>query len=271
MLRWLVRLQIARLFTAEVATATWEGLLDNLAPGSCPICGAACSARDGLCADCSAGLPWIEAGCRRCGFPLAANRVDEQGGERWVDSCGACLGTKWKHDRVAAVAAYEGEWRRLVLLHKFHAHAVARRFLVRQLARMLERLEVDLDADSSPIALAAVPQHPFKTLVRGRDPCAEIVEELAALTKLPVCRALRKRRWTRAQASLSRSDRRRNLRGSFRVRVSRRRRVPSHLVLVDDVLTTGTTASECARALLAVGVERVDVVALARALDDGPR
>jgi len=183
---------------------------------------------------------------------------------------------RWLHDRVVAAGLYTGTLRRLVLLHKFHADPGARAFLVDALVERLERLErferleradsgarLDggdgCDADVSAV-LCPVPQHPLKSLLRGRDPCGELADGLARAVGLPCRRLLRRARWTRAQMRLSRPERRRNARDVFRPR----RAAPARVVLVDDVVTTGSTASECARALKDAGARRVDVLAVAR-------
>ena len=173
--------------------------------------------------------------------------------------CSACAGRRWHFDRVVAAAEYSDAVRDLVLLHKFHADAGAREFLVEELLRALSRLDLRPDA-----TLCSVPQHPLKTLARGRDPCRELALGLARRSRLPFAVLLRKRRWTRAQMLLSRPARRRGPRGSISPRC--RRPAPSQVLLVDDVVTTGTTVSVCAEALKSRGVDRVDVLAAARAV-----
>jgi predicted amidophosphoribosyltransferase len=115
-------------------------------------------------------------------------------------------------------------------------------------------------------AIVPVPLHPLKRWWRGRDPVLELSRqlsaELAPTRALPVLQLLEKVRPTRSQVKLSGARRRKNLRRSLAVRPGRK--VPETILLVDDVLTTGTTASECARALKRRGAKRVLVVALAR-------
>jgi predicted amidophosphoribosyltransferase len=112
-------------------------------------------------------------------------------------------------------------------------------------------------------AIVPVPSHPLKKWWRGRDPVADLAREVAReLGGLPVRPLLRKSRWTRAQVTLSGTRRRRNLKGAFSTRPGAR--VPRAVILLDDVLTTGTTASQCALALKRGGAEEVTVLAIAR-------
>lgn len=118
-------------------------------------------------------------------------------------------------------------------------------------------------------ALVPVPQHWLKALWRGWNPVAELAEAIAGgliPRPPPVLPVLRKTRWSAPQVELSGSVRRRNLRRAFAVRPGEK--PPRRVVLFDDVLTTGTTASECARALKRAGAQSVVVVALARSLTE---
>ncbi len=115
-------------------------------------------------------------------------------------------------------------------------------------------------------AIVPVPLHPLKRWWRGLDSGLLLAEELALglapRQRLPVLPLLRKQRWTPPQSTLKAAQRRRNLRNGFAVLPGVR--VPQVVVLVDDVLTSGSTASECARALKRGGARRVIVVVAAR-------
>jgi ComF family protein len=92
---------------------------------------------------------------------------------------------------------------------------------------------------------------------------------LGRLTGVPVdCFALKRVRRTTSQVGLSADQRRRNVAGAFKVDKARAAAVKGkRVVVVDDVITTGATAEACARALKRAGAERVDVLALARAIE----
>jgi predicted amidophosphoribosyltransferase len=168
-------------------------------------------------------------------------------------------------DLAAAGARYDGPVRTAVLRFKFEGDRGVLPLLAAALARAA-RSDALRDAAREAGAIVPVPLHPWKRFLRGRDPARELARALAAglarERKVEVVPLLRKVRWTRSQVSLPEAARRRNLRGAFRVR--RGAVVPATVILVDDVLTTCTTASRAALALKRAGAERVIVLAVAR-------
>ncbi|WP_448103260.1 ComF family protein [Luteibacter jiangsuensis] len=113
-----------------------------------------------------------------------------------------------------------------------------------------------------PELLVPVPLHTSRLRQRGYNQALELARPLARHLGLPVAHdVLGRARATGAQTELDAAARATNVRAAFAVK-----RVPAqkHVAIVDDVMTTGATLAECARVLLAAGVERVDVWALAR-------
>jgi len=113
--------------------------------------------------------------------------------------------------------------------------------------------------------LTSVPLHWRRRLRRGFDQAGLLAQRLSRFLQIPLSdRNLRRIRATASQTGLSESKRRENVRGAFRVRrpdeVEGKR-----VLLVDDVMTTGATASECARTLLSAGAKDVSVLVVARA------
>jgi ComF family protein len=115
-----------------------------------------------------------------------------------------------------------------------------------------------------PQLILPVPLHRRRLSQRGYNQALEMAKPLARALGVP-CRhdVLHRRRHTDAQTGLDAVERRRNLRAAFALREDAV--LPAHVAILDDVFTTGTTLSECARVLKRAGVERVDVWALARA------
>jgi ComF family protein len=229
-------------------------LLDVAFPPRCASCerGQSTAALDacGLCVDCIDDLEvFSEPVCRRCSTPTLVGVAS--------DDCPVCRDKRWAFDRVVALGAYDGLLRQLVLEAKHPGGADAAMALGRLLASR------HAAPAGEPAIVVAVPQHWRRRLSRRADGVASLAEGLARGWGLPLVRPLIRRRATRRQTEVAPSDRPSNVRGAFAVRKSAA--VAGKLaLLVDDVLTTGSTCHAAARALRDVGAARVIVVAAAR-------
>jgi ComF family protein len=216
-----------------------------LAP-RCLVCAEAGVDGLDLCRWCRAELPWNEPACPRCALPLAPG----------VD-CTRCLAEAPPFTRAHAAFRYEFPVDRLLPRFKFHADLAAG-------ALLATLLQWSLDPGDWPLALVPVPLHRSRLRRRGYDQALELGKSLARATGLPLLPSrLRRLRATQAQTELGASARRRNVAGAFALAPGPP--LPAHVALVDDVLTTGATAGECAHLLLDAGVERVDLWTVASA------
>ena len=219
-----------------------------LLPPRCLLCAA--PGDDGLdiCAACRRELPWASRACRRCGLPQETDEAAE---------CGACRLAPPPFARVQSPFRYGHPIDRLLPRFKFHGDLAAG-------ALLATLMSWAIDPADRPQALVPVPLHGNRLRSRGYDQALELARALARAGAPPVLAdVLQRQRPTRAQSSLGAEERRGNVRAAFSLR--ERRALPAHVALVDDVMTTGATAAECARVLLAGGAQRVQVWALARA------
>jgi ComF family protein len=228
-----------------------------LYPWHCLLCGATADLARDLCAACAAELPRHRHACRRCGEPLAAPAA----------RCGRCLQRPPPLDRVYAAFAYEAPVQGLLTGFKYRRSMAAGRVLAEAAA---DRIAAAVMAGELglPDVLVPVPLHHRRLWRRGFDQAWLIAGDLRrvlctehGLDPGPRRALLRRTRATRAQARLDLVSRRRNLRGAFAAQT----RPPAHVVLVDDVMTSGSTLAACALALRAAGCERVEAWVLARA------
>lgn len=174
--------------------------------------------------------------------------------------CGRCLKRPPPVERTHAAFRYGFPLDRLLPRFKFHRDLAAGRELAGWMRQALR------DADR-PDALIAVPLHVRRLRQRGYNQALELARPLAHAFELPILSdALRRVRDTAPQAGLGALARRRNPRGAFAVGrdLHHRARLPAHVALVDDVMTTGATLYECAKVLQRAGVARVDVWVMAR-------
>jgi ComF family protein len=169
--------------------------------------------------------------------------------------------------KAAAYGSYAGALRDLIHMLKYDQVRPAANVLGRMLSEVIGDLEPRFE-DSS-VLVVPVPLHSAKFRVRGFNQ-AELIARAALKLSVrrehySLCDGLERTRETLSQIGLSRHQRRENLRGAFRVKsldtVNGR-----EVLLVDDVFTTGTTVSECARVLRRAGATRVWVATVARTL-----
>jgi ComF family protein len=226
-----------------------DSLIAVLAPWRCVLCAGAGAGRD-LCAGCAADLPRLLAGCQHCALPLVG-----------ADICGACLGGLPAVDSAIAALPYEYPVAQLIQRLKFGKQ----RYLARVLAELLlERLQQSSISNvlERPDVLLPVPLHASRLAERGFNQAAEIACRISALTGIRLQPNLIKRiKATPHQARLSRSARLRNLAGAFALSEAVQNQ---HIVIVDDVITTGATINRLATLLKDAGAGRVVVWAVAR-------
>jgi ComF family protein len=180
--------------------------------------------------------------------------------------CGLCRRARPPYVRAAAYGGYESGVRDLIHLLKYDQVRPAATVLGRMLAEAIGDLRPCFSAD--PVAVVPIPLHIRKFRQRGFNQ-AELIAR-SALKMLPETfrletRVLERQRETQSQIGLSRHQRRENVRGAFVV-VRPNEIAEREVLLVDDVLTTGTTASECARVLRRAGASKIYVATVARTL-----
>jgi ComF family protein len=172
------------------------------------------------------------------------------------------------YERAVAYGSYDRELRDLIHLLKFQQVRPAAAVLGRLLAETIANLEQAMPVGR--IAVVPVPLHRRKQAQRGFNQAEMIargaLQQLARPKRFDLCTGvLLRERNTESQIGLTSHQRRKNLRGAFAVS-DPTRIVKRDILLIDDVLTTGTTASECARVLLRAGAARVWVATAARTL-----
>jgi ComF family protein len=235
-------------------------LLDALYPPRCELCEVPLRGGRALCDGCDSGLARLEEPfCRHCGQPFFG--LLDSGIE-----CPNCHGKKLGFDFARPVLRRCGESMDLVHRLKYGKRLYLARELGRIAAEALEDPRFDRARDEQ-WPLVPVPLHRSRLFKREFNQAEEIARVMARATGLPVCHALRRVRATSTQTTLHRKERFENLKGAFELtRAGRKRcdeRVPG-IILVDDVLTTGSTLGACARVLRKAGCRTVAAVAVVR-------
>ena len=200
--------------------------------------------------------------CPACGRSIARDEI----------FCPSCLkdyfpassaDREWKQlpsgVNLYAAARYKGSMREAIHRFKFSGHAGSAAILAPLLVQALRENGVKPEEIQ---LLVPVPSRPKKVRARGYNQSALLAREVSRLTDIPFSEtALLKTRDTRAQHDLNAEERQTNLSGSFRA--EKAAVSGKHILLVDDILTTGATARECIGALKDAGASSVDILVLA--------
>lgn len=211
----------------------------------CLLCGESGAEDLDLCRPCTEALPWNDSACLRCALPLSAPGI-----------CGACLRRPPPLTETHAAFVYGFPLDRLVPRFKFHNDLAAGRLLSELMLQGMSGLP-------KPSALVPVPLHDSRLRRRGYDQAQELARSLARALQVPLLsEALVRTRATAPQSELDAGARQRNLRRAFEVRPGAV--LPDHVVLIDDVMTTGATLEAAAKRLRRAGVARVDAWVCAR-------
>lgn len=236
-------------------------VMDMLFPPLCLACATEVDAQGHLCPACWSALNFIEGShCAGCGRPFETDLGPDM-------RCAPCLARPPAFAAARAVLRYDDASRPLILALKHGDRHEAVPAFGRWMARAGGAL---LAAPGLPAhtLVAPVPLHRRRLWRRRYNQAGLLGAAVAARLGLPHMPDLLQRlRATPSQGGLSRKERRRNVRDAFAVRGHHAGDIrDAHVILVDDVMTTGATLDACARAVLAAGAARVSVLVLARAV-----
>ena len=206
-----------------------------------------------ICANCIDEMPRNEYGCPRCAVPLAREYSSGV-------LCGRCIRQPPAFDYSYSLFRYEGTIVSLIHQLKFsqkigHARSLG--------ALLAEGSTEYAESNGIPDALLPVPLHSRRLRRRGFNQSAELARLLASRWSCPVLfDEIERGRKTESQTGLNAKQREKNIRGAF-TQVSEI--THDHVLIIDDVVTTGSTVNELARLLKKAGVKRVGVLSVARA------
>lgn len=220
-------------------------ILDILYPPRCPVCEVVLLPGEGsVCRRCVKHLPYVrEPYCMRCGKPLLRHEAE---------LCADCETHPHMFDEGRAVFMYEKGIRLSVNRLKF----MNRREYIPFFGECLREVFLRMQKTWMAECIAPVPMHPAKRAVRGFDQAVLLARALSSACSIPLSESLLERiRFTESSKKLGRTERRKNLRGAFRVRPGAV--VPRSVILIDDIYTTGTTMDEAASALRRAGADRI--------------
>ena len=215
-------------------------------PSICSLCHHQHKKPTAICEPCTQLLSRLENPCRYCSLELPSEHFP---------ICGECLRTPPTFDRVITHFAFEEPLRTLLHEFKYNQALYLRDFFV---DLMLQQFDQDAALAD---CIMPIPLHQQRIKQRGFNQAAELAKRLARIVNIPYdAKTVKKIANTLPQVGLNAHERRKNLRQSFTAKPSSY----DYVLLIDDLLTTGSTANEVASALKQQGVRRVDVWCCAR-------
>lgn len=222
-------------------------LYSNLIIAPCLLCGQA--AKDGyLCPACLTSLPDFIQACPRCAKPSMTNTL-----------CGNCLHNPPIRVTTHCLYSYEPPIDRLIADFKFHDKVFLSRFFAQQLADKIIARNQPL-----PTLLIPIPLHQNRLKQRGYNQAKELSQQLSSLLTIPYSSdALSRIRDTEPQSGLPLPLRHKNVQHAFKVN---QKPLPTHVALIDDVLTTGHTAETAAKILSTQGATHIELWTIARTI-----
>lgn len=233
-----------------------RSIIDLSSLGSCVLCRHPADLHAGLCRSCHATLQPAPALACRCGLPLpGATHLEDD--TQTLPLCGSCLARPPAFARVCCAHSYAFPLDQLFNRYKHRRQLSAE--------RALEHLWLAALPFPGPLpdALVPMPSHWRRQWWRGFNPATRLAHAASRRLGVPLLAALHRNRATPRQQYLGAARRERNLRGALTVI---RPVAGLSLALVDDVVTTGSSAREASARLVAAGAAQVQVWALARTL-----
>jgi ComF family protein len=234
----------------------FSAVANLLLPPVCLSCRTRIGSHGLLCGPCFATVDFIAPPiCARLGVPLPYHA-----GEPCLSA--AAIADPPIYDRARAVARYSATMRELIQSFKYGDRHEG----VPMFGRWMATAGAELLADADVIL--PVPLYRSRLWSRRFNQSAMLAHAVGHLTGVPVdCFLLARVKRTHAQVGLTAAQRRKNVAGAFRVTAPHGQLRGKRIVVVDDVITTGATAEACARVLKRAGAARVDILALARAVE----
>jgi len=221
-----------------------------------------------ICHYCHQHLPKSRETCISCGLPLYKTTNNNTRAKPQLDlsldgsiPCGECLKQSPSYDRTLSGFHYEPPINEFITQLKYSAQF---QLLPLLCGYLLNNIKQHYLNKALPEALIPVPLHSKKLVQRGFNQSQLIAAQLAKMLDLQIIsKGIRRVKQTKAQSGLDSVERKSNMKNAFSIEV----KLPNHVAIVDDVVTTGMTVSELAKQARLHGASQIDVWCLARAYD----
>ena len=222
-----------------------------LYPSICLLCDQAGQKGLDLCEQCYTRLPWNHTCCQRCALPLPSGNAP---------LCGACSNKKLFFDYTYSPFLYKDFIQEAITQFKFNQKINYGKLLANLIGQSIEKENLEI-----PDVIIAVPLHKKRIKSRGFNQSLEIAKLLGKRFNTKVLlNAVKRVRETQAQMELPAKQRVRNVKNAFGLNNNKFDFKNKHVVIVDDVMTTGSTVNEVAKCVRYAGANKVGIWCVAR-------
>lgn len=223
-----------------------------LLPACCCLCGNSAIQPFNLCTQCLSIMPWLNHCCAYCANPMPAIESEV------TQICGRCLKQRPLFENTNCLFLYEKPASVLIMQLKFQH----RLLLANSFGNLLKNKLKPIIQNKRPDLLIPVPLHPKRLRERGFNQALEIAKPVSHCYNIPIDKtSLIRTRSTLAQSEIPAKQRYRNVKNAFQCNSNLKN---LHILLIDDVITTGNTIHECCKALKKADALKIDVCAVAR-------
>ena len=239
---------------------------DTLFPNRCQICGAPLKSGGYICNSCELNIEYIKGNtCRRCGAPVSLkvqkSDLDIYSENIWI--CSNCRGFNFRFNINESLYVYSGILRELIHMYKFEKRWRLYKYFSEKL------IEYKLEYIEKHDYIVAVPLSKSRLKKRGYNQSSLIADEISKRSGIKYLKNAIKRRGSSKPQSLTNSFKERYINMTDKITLNHRYEDlinNKNILLFDDILTTGITASECAKALYDNNAKNVNLLTIARTL-----
>ena len=226
-------------------------LVSSIFPSKCLLCQMPLmNSEKHCCKICNNALPYIAQSCGKCSSPLTTTE----------ELCGFCLSTDRHWEICISPFIYIDPLPELIKAFKYQNKTYTIHFFADSIIAAINSSDT-----FTPEFLTYVPSHPLRLIERGYNQSLFLTQSISKKMGIPYLSLFEKIQFTQQQTKLSKKKRIKEPRNSFRIKKSIRKNIhQKYIVIIDDVVTTGSTSSELAKLLKLAGASRVDVWCIAR-------
>lgn len=228
-----------------------KNILNYIFPQSCILCFELIQSDQSLCANCWSKLNFVaKPYCNSCGRILPIDIAENI-------NCLSCIKKKPTFDKARSIFTYDDVSKRLIHHFKYYDRTILAKTFTNLICNRYQNIIDQADL------IIPIPMHRIKRIFRLYNQAAILAKAIATHSKKPISyEVLVKTRWTKAQTSLTKKQRLTNLFGSFAIK-NKSEIKDKNIILIDDVMTTGSTVSLCASLLKKAGAKKVIVITVA--------